>query len=75
MDTHMKFRKAFESGLKTEFGDVVGEVLGDIIGYFPNTGLDRTALVEMRNADSITIQSSVTSNNVDGGTLLKVRSN
>lgn len=75
METQMKFRKALESGLKAEFENVVAEILGDVIGYFPNTGLDHTALVNMRNADSLTIQASVSSSNVDGGTLLKVRSN
>lgn len=71
----MKFRKALESGLKTEFGDTVGEILGDIIGYFPRTGLDKTALIKMRDADAIEIQSSISASKVDGGTLQLVRSN
>ena len=75
METRMKFRKALESGLKTEFGDTVGEILGDIIGYFPSTGLDKSALTKMRVADAIEIESSISASKVDGGTLLLVRSN
>ena len=75
METQIKFRKALESGLKAEFGDTVGEILGDIIGYFPSTGLDETALTKMRNANAVEIQSSISGSKVDGGTLLLVRSN
>jgi hypothetical protein len=75
METQMKFRRAFESGLKVEFGDTVGEILGDIIGYFPRTGLDKAALTTMRDAYAIEIQSSISARRVDGGTLLLVRSN
>ena len=75
MEIQIRFRKALELGLKAEFDDVVAEILGDVIGYFPNTGLDHTALAKMRNANAVTIQASVSSSNVNGGTLLKVRSN
>ncbi|MBK7352341.1 MAG: hypothetical protein IPI97_10135 [Nitrosomonas sp.] len=75
MEVQLKLRQAFESGLKAEFGSVVGEILGDNIGYFPRTGLEPAALTNMRDVDGIKIETAVTSRNVDGGTLLLIRSN
>jgi len=75
MEVQQKLRQAFEFGLKAEFGSVIGEILGDLIGYFPRTGLESAALANMRNVDQINIETAVASQNVDGGTLLLIRSN
>jgi hypothetical protein len=75
METIMRFHKAFEAGLKGDFGEVVGGLLGDAIGYFPSTGLQPTALRKMLGVDSAAITASINARSVDGGTLLLVRSN
>ncbi len=75
METLMKFRKAFEAGLKAEFGDLVGEVLSDAVGFFPSVGLKPEALRTMVQEDTTTIAPSINAGTVDGGTLLKIRSN
>ncbi len=75
MEVQRKLQQAFESGLKAEFGSVVGEILGDVIGYFPSTGLEAAALANMRNVDGTEIEAAIASRNVDGGTLLLIRSN
>ena len=75
MEVEMKLRQAFESGLKTEFGPLVGEILGDGIGYFPRTGLKAAALTNMRNEDRAKIETAVAAHKVDGGTLLLISSN
>ena len=75
MEVQRKLRQAFESGLKAEFGSVVGKILGDNIGYFPSTGLEAGALANMCDQDGTEIQTAVAGHNVDGGTLLLIRSN
>jgi hypothetical protein len=75
MEVQRKLQQAFESGLKAEFGPVVGAILGDNIGYFPSTGLEPAALANMRDVDGTEIETAVASRNVDGGTLLLIRSN
>lgn len=75
MEVQMKFRQAFESGLKTEFGPLVGAILRDGIGYLPRTGLQAAALANMRNGNGAEIETAVVTHNVDGGTLLLIRSN
>ncbi|MFP5356869.1 MAG: hypothetical protein ACLGHI_00255 [Gammaproteobacteria bacterium] len=75
METMMRFHKAFEAGLKADFGEIVGKLLGDAIGYFPSSGLKHEALKKNLEEDSALITSSIKAGNVDGGTLLKIRSN
>lgn len=75
MEVQRKLRQAFETGLKAEFGPVVGEILGDVIGYFPSTGLEAAALSNMRNVNGAEIETAVATHSVDGGTLLLIRSN
>jgi hypothetical protein len=71
-----KLSRAFELGIKAEFGSVVGEILSkDVMDYYPRSGLETEALVNMRDEDEAQIKTAISNHNVDGGTLLLIRSN
>lgn len=70
-----RLHMAFEAGLKAEFGELAGEAIGDVIGYFPKEGLGEPALKTKRDADAQTIEGAIAASTLDGRTMLLIRSN
>jgi transcriptional regulator with XRE-family HTH domain len=62
-------------GLPEEETNIVRRLLEEAMGYYPSTGIQPDQLQAKIQRDSQRIQNDITSDSVDGGTMLKIRSN
>ena len=73
MDLQAELVAAFEAGLRAKFGDLIGEIMTQIIKYHHGENLNSTRLRELVEADAGSALSSIVLNRIDGGTMRTVR--
>ena len=73
MDLQAELVAAFESGLRAKFGDLIGEIMTQIIKYHHGEHLNATRLRELAEADAGSVLNSIVLNRIDGGTMRTLR--
>ena len=73
MDLQAELVAAFEAGLRAKFGDLVGEIMTQIIKYHHAENLNSARLRELVEADAGSVLNSIVLNRVDGGTMRTIR--
>ncbi|HEY8240089.1 MAG TPA: hypothetical protein VIH35_01520 [Kiritimatiellia bacterium] len=73
MDLQGELIKAFEAGLRIKFGELVGEVMTNIILYHHGESLNATRVRELVESDAGSALNSIVLNRVDGGTMRCIR--
>ena len=68
-----ELRTAFEAGLKQQYGEVMGDLMSDVVEYRERVRFDLTKLREVLDNDASTTVAAIVANRTDGPLMLMIR--